>query len=196
MESSASKLLHGLLLALAVGAASFVGTRAAVGSAASNMAQPVATAPSSEQAEMLAVLRAIEARLKEPPLQAPSATPGRSELLAAQGSAQLASVLDKLSAQLESMAAAGGSGAGTPPPPMREKDMAAVVAAGAVPEPEFDKAHAMMTTAELLERFGRPDAIRPSANGQGDKWRYILNEEKTLIFWVKDGRVTAAFYDP
>jgi hypothetical protein len=53
-----------------------------------------------------------------------------------------------------------------------------------------------MTAAELLERYGRPDLVRPSANGDGEKWRYVLDDQKTLIFWVKNGRVASAFYDP
>lgn len=199
MESSKTKLLHGILLALAVGAASFVGTKAAVATAPAGAADHAAVLPAADQAQILAVLQSIETQLKERPLQAPSAVPGRSTLMAEQEGAQLASVLDKLMVQLarmESANAGAAAGATAAAAEMREKDMAAVASAAAVPEADFDKAHSLMTTAQLVERFGRPDFIRPSPTGGGDKWRYILNDEKTLIFWVKDGRVASAFYDP
>jgi len=199
VESPRSKVLFGLLLALVVGAASFLAARAAVSSSLAAGDRPVVSAPAADQAEVLAVLRSIEAQMREQQLQKPSTIPDRTSVLAAQESAQLASVIEKLAVQLarlESMALSGNASAVQPLPPMREKDVEAVAKAAAATEPEFEKAHSLMTAAELLERYGRPDLVRPSANGDGEKWRYVLDDQKTLIFWVKNGRVASAFYDP
>lgn len=188
-----------VLLVVAVGLASFVGTR--LGSAKDDGGSAQSQRLAVEMSRCAEALDRIVERLEasqsvkaQLPLgdsnPRPQALSGPAPLAAEiaelqQGVGRFLSAVETLTQTVKS-AAPFGSGLVIPETP---REPQAIEALKQMNSDERQQHYMFWTYQRVLDTFGKPDFARPDTEGTGIKWRYGPDRGEHFIFWFKDGMV-------
>jgi hypothetical protein len=193
--------LRGILLIVAVGLASYLGTRIGSAPTASSPASGPSRAPDVDLSRCASALERIVERMEAAPLGGPSKretggaeSPVSGTSPAAVDLTDLQAAIVRLTSSLASAAQVvnAGSGARTLSVPETTADPREIEAVKQLEEGERMKRYILWPAQRLLDTFGKPDFVRPIADG-GVRWYYGPENGERLSFWIHEGLVAQVY---
>ncbi len=187
------------LLIIAIGLASFIGTR--LGSSQSVPPPGEASIPSDQLSRCVSALERIVERLNVPRAATELAEPGKTRAEPsplANEIADLEAAIGRLAnsvKSIEEVASMTTTRATDLKIPQGIPDPRERAALEKLEPEERAKRYMFWSPQRVLDTFGKPDDVRPSPGGAGVKWSYGPEGGERYTFWYLDGVVAKVIDD-